>query len=208
MARLRFEDGMFTLVDGSITARFDVNECDLKDVRDFLLERYPLETASSPLCEVSLEDARQGDIATFENYGDGYACTVKQQNGDLVADTWLMNRICVDVWRIRLSNGDKGGLMRDLRIWRWSRHLELKMQACEKPEPEPGIYITRDRKTVLLNDGDMCRSWSKIKPIEDWDNGCRWTDWDVVMSKIGHDNLPLIRIEDTGILAGSDEHGN
>lgn len=124
MARLRFEDGMFTLVDGSITARFDVDEGDLKDVRDFLLERYPLE-------------------------------------------------------------------------------------AAPEPEPGPGIYITKDRKMVLFNDGDIYNcNWSKIKPIEFWSAGCRWADWDVVVSEIGQDSLPLTRIEDTGILADSDEHGN
>lgn len=74
MARLRFEDGMFILADGDIdiTTRFDVSDDDLISVRDFLVERYPIEKTASPLQEISLEDARQGDIATFELYGERY----------------------------------------------------------------------------------------------------------------------------------------
>lgn len=207
MARLRFEDGMFTLTDGDldITTRFDVSDDDLIGVRDFLVERYPIEKTASPLQEISLEDARQGDIATFELYGERYVCTLRDLDGWLVADTWIVN--CMNhEWRIRLRDGRAGELMSDLRFWRWHYRPESKGQTYE--EPKSGVYITRDRKMVLLNDGDTFNNWSKIEPIKNWNNGNRWASWDSVVQEIDHDNLPLIRAGQSGLFSESDDAPN
>ena len=205
MARLRFEDGMFTLTDGDITTRFDVSDDDLIGVRDFLVERYPIEKTTSPLQEISLEDARHGDIATFELYGERYVCTLRELDGRLVADTWIVNRMNHE-WRIRLRDGRAGELMSELRFWRWHYRPEPKIQVLE--EPEPGVYITRDRMVVLFNDGDKRHNWSKIQPIEKWNCGARWTNWDSVVQEIGKDNLPLISAGQSGLFSEPDDAPN
>lgn len=205
MARLRFEDGMFTLTDGDITTRFDVSDDDLIGVRDFLVERYPIEKTASPLQEILLEDARQGDIATFELYGERYVCTLRELDGRLVADTWIVNHMNHE-WRIRLRDGHAGELMNEPKFWRWRYRPELKMQTYE--EPEPGIYITRDRKMVLFNDGDKFNNWSKLQPIEEWNCRTRWVNWNSVVQEVGQDNLPLISARQSGLFSESDDAPN
>lgn len=207
MARLRFEDGMFILADGDIdiTTRFDVSDDDLISVRDFLVERYPIEKAASPLQEISLEDARQGDIATFELYGERYVCALRELDGRLVADTWIVNHMNHE-WRIRLRDGRAGELMSEPRFWRWQYPHESKMQTYE--EPEPGIYITRDRRLVLFNDCDKFNNWLKIQPIDYWNCGTRLANWDSVVQEIGQDNLPLISAGQSGLFSESDDAPN
>ena len=198
MASIRFEGGEFTLTEGSLTARFRANEDDLKTLRDQLLERYPMEpepTTEGPLREVTLAEARPGDIATFEpNYSDRkYVCTLRTgEYGALMADKWLTaNKM--NEWCIRNHTGDDGGCMKDLHIWRWDGVEE----AVELPDPPTvaGLYITATSDQVLYNDGDACENWSRPRGAR-WSTGNTYEDWEVVVRDLGPERLPLKLVQE------------
>lgn len=122
-----FADDTLTLRKIGVSFSVDLGELAAKDLRDQLLERYPVEseepTVVGPLREVTFAEARPDDIATFEikpsPAEEKFVCTLKRY-GDtsLYADEWLTANKR-PVWCIRTPAGDKGGCMKDLHIWRW-----------------------------------------------------------------------------------------
>ena len=192
-----FDNDILTISKRGVGLSADLDEYDAKSLRDQLLARYPVEPEATPVAgplhEVTLAEARPGDIATFEvqdSPAEGkFVCTLKKQGDDmtLYADRWLTeNKRCV--WCIRDCAGDKGGNMKDLHIWRWDGVEE----AVELPDPPTvaGWYITATSDQVLYNDGDPCVNWSRPHGAE-WSTGNTYEDWAVVVRDLGPERLPL-----------------
>ena len=154
---------------------------------------------AGPLHEVTLAEARPGDIATFEiqllRSVRKFVCTLKKHGDDmtLYADEWLTaNKM--DEWCIRSHTGDDGGGMNDLHIWRWDGVEE----AVELPDPPTvaGWYITATSDQVLYNDGDTLSNgdtfanWSRPHGAK-WSTGNTYEDWEVVARDLGPERLPL-----------------
>lgn len=190
--------GNDTLVIRKIGVSFsvDMSELDAEYLRDQLLEKYPVEPEATPVAgplrEVTLDEARPGDIATFEIKGlpssGKFVCTLKKGDGMiLLADKWLTANQKTS-WYIRNYMGGDGGNMKDLHIWRWDGVEE----AVELPE-EPtvaGWYITATSDQVLFNDGDHCMNWSRPEGAK-WSTGCNYESWGVVTRDLGPERLPL-----------------
>ena len=193
-----------TFANGTITLRkidfefsADLEELSAKELRDQLLERYPVESEATPVAgplhEVTLAEARHGDIATFEikdspSVGK-FVCTLKMNGDDvtLLADRWLTANQKPS-WCIRAYTGDDGGNMKNLHIWRWDGVEE----AVELPDPPTvaGWYITATSDQVLYNDCDGFLNWSRPHGAQ-WSTGRVYESWEVVVHDLGPDRLPL-----------------
>lgn len=188
-----------TLTIRKIGATFSANlsEFEAKELRDQVLARYPVEPEATPVAgplrEVTLAEARPGDIATFEckslSSDRKFVCTLKRYGDDmsLYADEWLTANKR-PIWCIREHTGDKGLDMKDLHIWRWDGVDET----AELPE-EPtvaGLYITATSDQVLYNDGDIYSNWSRPHGAK-WSTGNEYEEWDVVARDLGPERLPL-----------------
>ena len=179
----------------------DLDEYDAKSLRDQLLEKYPVEPEATPVAgplrEVTLAEARPGDIATFEiellPEGGKLVCTLKK-NGDamtLYADEWLTaNKL--NEWCIRNHMGDDAGGMKDLHIWRWDGVDEAVEEAVELPDQPTvaGWYVTATSGQLLYNDGDACANWSRPYGAR-WSTGKTYENWKVVTRDLGPERLPL-----------------
>ena len=175
----------------------ELDEVDAEDLRDQLLLKYPVEPEATPVAgplhEVTLAEARPGDIATFkvqDSPAEGkFVCTLKKQGDDttLYADIWLTANMRY-AWCIRDTTGDESGNMRDLHIWRWDG-VEEAVELPKEPK-EKGFYITATSDQMLYNDGDVCSNWSRPHG-EKWSSGCTYEDWEVVVHDLGPERLPL-----------------
>lgn len=197
MAVAVFANGTLTLRRLGVEFSAEMSERSAKDLRDQLLERYPVEPASppaaGPLREVTLAEARPGDIATFEIKSlliEGkFVCTLKKNGDDMTldADEWLTaNKL--NEWCIRSYTGDDGGGMKDLHIWRWDG-VEEAIELSEEPD-EKGLYITATSDQVLYNDGDTYTNWSRPHGAK-WSTGKTYEDWEAVARDLGPERLPL-----------------
>ena len=196
-----FADDTLTLRKIGVSFSVYLGELAAKELRDRLLERYPVEPEATPVAgplhEVTLAEARPGDIATFEVQDlpsdVKFVCTLKEQ-GDamtLSADEWLTANKR-HAWCIRTPMGYEGSCMEDLHIWRWNGVEEAVEEAVELPE-EPtvaGLYITATSDQVLYNDGDACANWSRPHGAK-WSTGNTYEDWVVVAHDLGPERLPL-----------------
>lgn len=196
-----FANDTLSIHKSGVSFSVDLSELAAKDLRDQLLERYPVEpeepTVAGPLREVTLAEARPGNIATFEinpSPAEGkFVCTLKEQ-GDamtLSADEWLTANKR-PAWCIRTPAGDKGGCMKDLHIWCWNGLEEAVEEATELLE-EPtaaGWYVTATSDQVLYNDGNACENWSRPRGAK-WSTGNIYEDWVVVAHDLGPERLPL-----------------
>lgn len=174
-----------------------MSELAAKELRDQLLEKYPVEpeatSVAGPLHEVTLAEARPGDIATFEIKrlpAEGkFVCTLKKNGDDmtLYADEWLTaNKL--NAWCIRTHTGDECTYMKDLHIWRWNGVDE----AVELPE-EPtvaGWYVTATSDQMLYNDGDGCANWTRPRGAR-WSTGNVYENWSIVVRDLRPEQLPL-----------------
>ena len=179
----------------------DMSEPDAEYLRDQLLEKYPVEPEATPVAgplhEVTLAEARPGDIATFEIKSlpsDGkFVCTLKKHGDDmtLYADKWLTANTR-SAWCIRDTKGDEGFNMKDLHIWRWDGVEEAVEEAVELPDQPmvAGWYITATSDQVLYNDGDVCMNWSRPNGVK-WSTGCTYENWKVVVHDLGPERFPL-----------------
>lgn len=196
MTSINFDGRNLSLGRVGFSLSAELKDWEAKWLRNRLLEKYPLETDTTategPLREVTLEEARPGDIATFTNSVSGrkYVCTLKTDDGDLLADKWLTANVMSFVWTIRTRAGRQADCMRDLHIWRWDGAEEP--DDTEEPKGE-GVYLTKDGKTTLLNDGSDLIPWRRILPKDGWDD-CMWKDWDEVVDLLGPDAFPLKRV--------------
>lgn len=192
-----FANDTLTLRKIGVSFSVDMSELDAEDLRDQLLVKYPVEPEATPVAgplhEVTLAEARPGDIATFEIESlpsdRKFVCTLKKQCDDvtLCADEWLTANKR-PAWCIRAHAGDEGAGMKDLHIWRWDG-VEEAIELPEEPE-EKGLYITATSDQVLCNDGDICTNWSRPHGAE-WSTGYTYENWEVVVHDLGPERLPL-----------------
>ena len=190
-----------TIHKSGVSFSADLGELAAKDLLDQLLTRYPVEPEATPVAgplhEVTLAEARPGDIATFECKSlpsdRKFVCTLKRY-GDvmtLYADEWLtVNKR--PAWCIRDYTGDEGLDMKNLHIWRWDGAEEAVEEAAELPE-EPkvaGWYITATSDQMLYNDGDTCMNWTRPRGAR-WSTGNIYENWEVVVRDLGSERLPL-----------------
>lgn len=209
MTSINFDGRNLSLGRVGVSFSTELMEWEAKWLRNRLLKTYPLETdttpVAGPLHEVTLAEARPGDIATFEVKSlpaEGkFVCTLKKQGDDmtLYADEWLTtNKMCT--WCIRDHNGYEGVGMRDLHIWRWDGVEEAVEEAVEESVEESvelpdqpmvaGWYITATGDQVLYNDGDVCANWSRPHGAR-WSTGCTYENWKVVTRDLGPERFPL-----------------
>ena len=201
MTSINFDGRNLSLGRGGVSFSTELMEWEAKWLRNRLLKTYPLETdttpVAGPLHEVTLAEARPGDIATFEIKSlpsDGkFVCTLKKHGDDmtLYADKWLTANTR-SAWCIRSHTGDDGGCMRDLHIWRWDGVEEAVEETVELPDQPmvAGWYITATSDQVLYNDGDVCANWSRPNGAK-WSTGCTYENWKVVVHDLGSERLPL-----------------
>lgn len=192
-----FANDTLTLRRLGVEFSAEMSELAAKDLRNQLLLRYPLETdttpVAGPLREVTLAEARPGDIATFEirdSPAEGkFVCTLKRQGDDMAldADKWLTANKKPE-WCIRGHVGGEGGNMRDLHIWRWDG-VEEAVELPGQPKVA-GWYITATSDQMLYNDGDSSVNWSRPNGAK-WNTGGTYEDWDVVVRDLGPERLPL-----------------
>ena len=192
-----FADDTLTLRRLGVEFSAEMSELAAKELRDQLLERYPVEPeatpVSGPLHEVTLAEARPGDIATFEvrdSLAEGkFVCTLKKHGDDmtLYADQWLTANKRT-TWCIRDCAGDEGFNMKDLHIWRWDG-VEEAVELPGQPTVA-GWYITATSDQVLYNDGDPCANWSRPHGAM-WSTGNTYESWKVVVRDLGPERLPL-----------------
>lgn len=192
-----FDNDILTISKSGVSLYADLDEYDAKSLRDQLLARYPVEPEATPVAwplrEVTLAEARPGDIAVFEIKplpAEGkFVCTLKKPSDDmtLYADKWLTANKRY-TWCIRDHRGNEGGIMKDLHIWRWNGVEE----AVELPDPPTvaGLYITATSDQVLYNDGDIYSNWSRPHGAR-WSTGNTYENWEVVMRDLGPEQLPL-----------------
>ena len=192
-----FVNDTLTIHKSGVSFSADLGELAAKDLLDQLLVKYPVEPEATPVAgplrEVTLAEARPGDIATFEindSPSEGrFVCTLKRQGDDMAldADRWLTANKKPE-WCIRGHVGGEGGNMRDLHIWRWDG-VEEAVELPKEPK-EKGFYITATSDQMLYNDGDVCSNWSRPHG-EKWSSGCTYEDWEVVVHDLGPERLPL-----------------
>lgn len=196
-----FANDTLTIHRLGATFSADLEELAAKELRDQLLMKYPVEPEATPVAgplrEVTLAEARPGDIATFEVQDLPaewkFVCTLKKQGDDmtLYADEWLTaNKL--NAWCIRTHTGDECIYMKDLHIWRWDGVEEAVEEAVELPE-EPAVagwYITATNDQMLYNDGDFYANWSRPHGAK-WSTGSTYEDWEVVVHDLGPERLPL-----------------
>ena len=205
MTAATFANDTLTLRKMGVTFSVDLGELAAKELRDQLLEKYPVEPEATPVAgplhEVTLAEARPGDIATFECKSlpsdRKFVCTLKRYGDDmsLYADEWLTANkrpIIAGTWCIREHTDDEGLDMKDLHIWRWDGVDEAVEEAVELPEKPTvaGWYITATSDQVLYNDGDACANWSRPNGAR-WSTGNTYEDWSIVVQDIGPERLPL-----------------
>ena len=197
MTVVTFADETITIHRSGVSFSADLGELAAKDLRNQLLERYPVEPEATPVAgplhEVTLAEARPGDIATFEindSPAEGkFVCTLKGHGDDMTldADKWLTaNRR--STWCIRDTAGDEGFNMKNLHIWRWDG-VEETAELPEEPAVA-GLYITATSDQVLYNDDDACENWSRPRGAR-WSTGNIYEDWSIVVQDIGPERLPL-----------------
>lgn len=198
MTVVTFIKDTITIHRSGVSFSADLGELAAKDLRDQLLEKYPVEpettTATGPLHEVTLAEARPGDIATFEKITISQAkrrfvCTLKNQGDDmtLCADQWLTANN-LNAWCIRNHTGDECTYMKDLHIWRWNG-VDEAVELQEEPTAA-GLYITATSDQVLYNDGNACENWSRPRGAR-WSTGNIYESWEVVVHDLGPERLPL-----------------
>lgn len=197
MTTAAFANDTLTIHEIGVSFSADLGELAAKDLRDQLLEKYPVEPEATPVAgplhEVTLAEARPGDIATFECESfpsdRKFVCTLKNQGDDmtLYADQWLTANN-LNAWCIRDCAGDEGLNMKNLHIWRWNG-VEEAVELPGQPTVA-GLYVTATSDQVLYNDGTYCANWSRPHGAR-WSTGKTYEDWDVVVHDLGSERLPL-----------------
>ena len=187
-----------TIRKSGVSFSVDLDEPDAKDLRDQLLAKYPVEPEATPVAgplhEVTLAEARPGDIATFEIKGslqkEKFVCTLQKRNDDMIllTDKWLTANKRPSSWCIRDYIGEEGAGMTNLHIWRWDG-VEEAVELPDQPTVA-GWYVTATSDQVLYNDGDSCVNWSRPHGAE-WSTGNPYEDWEVVVRDLGPERLPL-----------------
>ena len=196
MTTAAFANDTLTLRRLGVELSAEMSELAAKELRDQLLARYPVEPEATPVAgplhEVTLAEARPGDIATFEvrdSLAEGkFVCTiVSRGNTALYSDKWLTANKR-PTWCIRDTTCDEGLNMKDLHIWRWNG-VEEAVELPDQPTVA-GLYITATSDQVLYNDGESFIGWSRPHGGK-WSTGRVHENWDVVVQDLGPERLPL-----------------
>lgn len=191
-----FANDTLTLRRLGVEFSAEMSELAAKDLRDQLLMKYPVEPEATPVAgplhEVTLAEARPGDIATFEvqdSPAEGkFVCTiVSRGNTTLYSDKWLTANKR-PTWCIRDTTGDEGFNMKNLHIWRWNG-VEEAAGLPEQPTVA-GWYVTATSDQVLYNDGDTSANWTRPRGAR-WSTGNIYENWEVVVRDLGSERLPL-----------------
>lgn len=182
----RLEDG------APFDISFTVSDENAVMMRDAFNTAYPMEAdddwrKDGEWVEVSLNDAKPGDIAEFYRVDIGRTCQGKLSpagNGLYVRKEDFIGVDVVSDWCIRVRDGIDGGGMRDLHIWR-----KLDPRWFDEPE-KVGVYATQSG-LMLYNDGDK-PNWMRMDGKK-WGIG-NYADWDDVREYLDDSEFPLVEV--------------
>lgn len=182
----RFDDG------SPYDLSFSVSDGNAMMMRDAFNAAYPMEAdddwrKDGEWVEVPLKDAKPGDLAEFVRDSDE-----KTYRGPLLRDGDLLVIRPEDFdgpsigfpWVIRCGDGDDGGKMTDLHIWR-----KLDPHRFDEPE-KVGCYATQSGM-MLYNDGNA-PNWLLVE-------GRKWEDvpyvhWYDVRKHLDDSEFPLVKV--------------
>lgn len=173
---------------------FIVSDGNAMMMRDAFNAAYPMEDdddwrKDGEWVEVSLKDAKPGDMAEFVSNIDRKPYTYRgtlSKNGDLLVirpEDFEGTSIGFS-WVVRHGNGNEGGKMTDLHIWR-----KLDPHRFDEPE-NVGCYATQSGM-MLYNDGDA-PNWLLVE-------GRKWEDapyvcWSGVRKHLDDSEFPLVKV--------------
>lgn len=200
-----FANDTLTLRKIGVEFSVDLGELDAEDLRDQLLVKYPVESEATPVAgplrEVTLAEARPGDIAIFERQSEGsvrHIYTLFERNGALACDTWLGGGK-IARGNVIIESGEEWVTAKNVHVYRWNEEMcpNLVPDEPTRPEPtSPGLYVTATGDQVLYNDGDICANWSRPHGGK-WSTGNTYENWEVVTSDLGPERLPLKLISES-----------
>lgn len=138
--------------------------------------------------EVSLADAKSGDVAEFVYTlgGDGgrYRGRLSRRGSGslrIVGDDFIGNAL--GNWLVRIGSDEPAGGMSDLHIWR-----KLDPHRFDEPE-ESGMYVTQSG--ILLYKGNYSHWMNLTTEYWPYDVGFRWAEWDDVRRFLGDSEFPI-----------------
>lgn len=182
----RFDDG------APFDISFTVSDENAVMMRDAFNASYPMEAdddwrKDGEWVEVSLKEAKPGDMAEFVRDGDEktYRGTLSRDGDYLVIRFEDFDGPSIKrSWIIRSASGEDGGCMKDLHIWR-----KLDPHRFDEPE-KVGCYATQSGM-MLYNDGHR-PNWLLVE-------GRRWKDnpyvyWDGVRKHLDDSEFPLVKV--------------
>ena len=154
--------------------------------------------------EVSLSDARPGDVAEFvctlDVDGDRYRGKLSRSgygNLRIVKDDFIGNTL--GYWLVRTGSDEPADGMSDLHIWR-------KLDPHRFIEPkESGTYVTQSG--ILLYRSDSSPNWMNLTD-EYWPcDNIRWLDWYDVRRLLDDSEFPITYVTGRMIrgMVGGDE---
>lgn len=138
--------------------------------------------------EVSLADARPGDVAEFvcnlDVDGDRYRGKLSRSgygNLRVVEDDFIGNTL--GYWLVRIGSDEPADGMSDLHIWR-----KLNPHRFDEPK-ESGTYVTQSG--ILLYRSDASPNWMNLTD-EYWPcDNIRWLDWYDVRRFLDDSEFPI-----------------
>ena len=138
--------------------------------------------------EVSLSDARPGDVAEFvctlDVDGDRYRGKLSRSgygNLRIVKDDFIGNTL--GYWLVRTGSDEPADGMSDLHIWR-----KLDPHRFDEPK-ESGTYVTQSG--ILLYRSDGSPNWMNLTD-EYWPcDNIRWLDWYDVRRLLDDSEFPI-----------------
>lgn len=179
--------------DGDYQVSFPLSRSEEETLRDRLINFYSVQNDTpywrkdGEWVEVSLNDAKPGDIAEFYRVDIGKTCWGKLSPAGSGLDIRKEDFIGCDVvsdWCIRLRNGIDGGGMRDLHIWR-----KLDPHRFDEPE-KVGCYATQSG-TMLYNDGYR-PNWMLLDDKK-WEDS-KYVEWVDVRKQLDDSEFPLVEV--------------
>lgn len=185
----RFDDG------APYDLSFTVSDGNAMMIRDAFNAAYPMEAdddwrKDGEWVEVSLKDAKPGDLAEFVRDSDEktYRGTLSRVGGYLRIQPEDFDGPSIGLpWIIRCGDGSDGGDMTDLHIWR-----KLDPHRFDEPS-EVGVYATQSG-LLLYNDGDE-PNWRRL-------DGRNWIHptfsifvrWDGMRKHLDDSEFPLVKV--------------
>lgn len=195
-----------------------VSDADAERFRDALIEMYPVDEPSEhndwrgddEWVEVTLEEARPGDVAEFVCTHDGMRYRGRLSVFDSAGlcirrvdfiDGEPREAGAFGMWVVRRVFGEQAAYMRDLHIWR-----KIDPHRFDEPS-EVGVYATRSG-LLLYNDGDE-PNWRRLDG-RGWGNSTFsvYVRWDEVRNELDDSEFPLKHVTEEmvrGMVGGDAE---